>query len=285
MKYLLVFACCLLATAKVTTQSAFSKKSVKSFPDVVFFIGLTFTVSALIFLPDLIGCSPIVWLYGAAFGLSSMLFQISYTRALSMGNVSLTVMMANLAMVFTVLLSAIVFHDPISPARLIGIVLTIAVFVINTDFKTKNKVEKSWFGLALTALLTSGAAGCTQKFFGELGPADESRAFVSASYAVGAVATFALYLILHCKNNRKTYKTAPPVFLYALGVGGFLAIFQIVYQHSINTIPGTFLYPTYAGGCIILSTLAGLVLFKDKLKRRQMISVLFGLVAVVLMNF
>ncbi len=285
MNYLLVLLCCTLATAKVTTQSAFSKRHVKNFPDVVFFIALTFTVSALLFSPDLIGCSPIVWAYGAAFGLSSMLFQLSYTRALSMGNVSVTVMMANLAMIFNVVLSAVVFHDPLSPARLIGILLTIAVFIINTDFKTQDKVEKSWFALALIALVSSGIAGCTQKIFGELGPTEETRAFVSSSYVMGAILTFAIYLFLHCRGKRKTYKTAPPVFLYALGVGGFLAVFQIAYQYSITQVPGTFLFPTYSGGCIIMSTLTGIVLFKDKLKLRQMISVLVGLVAVVLMNF
>ena len=197
---LLIFVCCLLATSKVTTQSAFSKRHVKNFPDVVFFIALTFTISALIFSPDLIGCSPIVWAYAAVFGLSSMLFQLSYTRALSMGNVSITVMLANLAMIFNVVLSIVAFDDPLTTAPVIGILLTIAVFIINTDFKTKNKVEKSWFALALTALVTSGIAGCTQKVFGELGPADETRAFVSCSYLVGAVATFATYLILHCRG-------------------------------------------------------------------------------------
>lgn len=285
MKYLLVFICCLLATAKVTTQSAFSKKNVKNFPDVVFFIALTFTISALLFSPDLIGCSPIVWVYGAAFGLSSMLFQLTYTRALSMGNVSVTVMLANLAMIFNVVLSVVVFHDPLSPARIIGILLTIAVFIINTDFKTTDKVQKSWFALALIALVSSGIAGCTQKIFGELGPADETRAFVSSSYLIGAVVTFLVYLILHCRNKRKTYKTGLPVFLYALGVGGFLAIFQTAYQYSITVVPGTFLFPTYSGGCIIMSTLTGIVLFKDKLKTRQLIGVLLGIVAVVLMNF
>ncbi|MBO5898239.1 MAG: hypothetical protein J6R04_04430, partial [Clostridia bacterium] len=276
MKYLLVFICCLLATAKVTTQSAFSKRHVKNFPDVVFFIALTFTVSALLFSPDLIGCSPIVWLYGMAFGLSSMLFQLTYTRALSLGNVSVTVMLANLAMIFNVVLSVVVFDDPLSLARLIGILLTIAVFIINTDFKTNSKAEKSWFVLALLALVSSGIAGCTQKIFGEIGPVDETRAFVSSSYLIGAVATFLVYLILQARKQNKTYKAGLPVFLYALGVGGFLAIFQTAYQYSITQVPGTFLFPSYAGGCIIMSTLAGIVLFKDKLKPRQMISVLLG---------
>ena len=285
MKYLLVFVCCLLATCKVTTQSAFSKRHVKNFPDVVFFIALTFTISALLFSPDLIGCSPIVWAYGAVFGLSSMLFQLTYTRALSMGNVSVTVMLANLAMIFNVVLSAVAFRDPLSPARLIGILLTVAVFIINTDFKTQSKSEKSWFALAMIALVSSGIAGCTQKVFGELGPTGETRAFVSSSYLIGAVVTFAVYLFLHCRDKRKTYKTGWPVFLYALGVGGFLAIFQTAYQYSITQVPGTFLFPSYSGGCIIMSTLTGIVLFKDKLKPRQLIGVLLGLAAVVLMNF
>ena len=285
MKYLLVLLCCLLAIGKVTIQSAFSKKHIRTFPDAVFFMALVFTFSGIFFSSDVIGCSPVTWIYGALFGLCSMVFQLSYTKALSMGNVSVTVMISNLGMLFSVILSATVFHEPLSPLRLLGILMTVATLVISVDFKRGNKAEKSWLFFALTTLFATGLANCIQKFFSATEAAGEAKAFVACAYLVAAVATFLWYFSLHLGHKRKTYETKPRVFLYALGVGVLLAVFQLAFQYSITQVDGTFLFPAYSGGCIILSSLTGVLLFRDKLTRKQIISLATGCIAVVLMNF
>ena len=285
MKYLLVLICCLLATAKVVTQGAFSKKSIRNFPDAVFFIGLTFAFSSAIFFPALIGCSLQTWGYGALFGLLSMIFQLTYTKALSMGNVSLTVMISNFSMLFTVVLSATVYREPISPLRLVGILLTLTALVVSTEFKRNNKREKSWLLLALTALVCSGLASCVLKIFSTTKAAKESMALISCGYLVAAVATFLCYALLMACRKTKRYQTGRKVFLYAFCTGFFLAVFQLVYQYAIANVDGTFLFPAFSGASIILSSLTGILLFKDKLSPKQMLSLATGCAAVVLMNF
>ena len=49
-------------------------------------------------------------------------------------------------------------------------------------------------------------------------------------------------------------------------------------------IPGTLFFPAYYGTAIIIAMLAGVLVCKDKLKPRQLVAILVGVVAVVLVN-
>lgn len=284
MQYLVLLLCCLLSTTKASIQGDFSKKHIKNLSDIVFFIGLVFAFSSLLFLPRVFGCPWQVWIFGAAFGIFSVIFQLSYTKALSLGNVSLTIMLSNLSMVVPILFSAIAYGEWPTLLQYVGIALTVVAFAINTDFKSGGKKSALWIILVLTTLLVGGTASCVQKIMSKTEFADQSQAFVSCAYIVAAIATFLVYLPIR-KKQAKTYPTSPRVFLYALGVGVSLAAFQFVYNRAIATYPPAFVFPAYAGGTIIVSALAGIILFKDKLSLKQAISIFVGFAAVVLMNF
>ena len=68
-------------------------------------------------------------------------------------------------------------------------------------------------------------------------------------------------------------------------VGIILALFQWLNTYAISTMDGAFLFPLYSGGSILLSTLVGVTLFRDRLTARQRVSLFVGIVAVILMNF
>ena len=67
MKYLIVFGTASLSAMKMSCQSAFGKKGVKTNADGVFFNMLIFLSAALLFLPYLFSAKPIVFLYGAVY--------------------------------------------------------------------------------------------------------------------------------------------------------------------------------------------------------------------------
>jgi multidrug transporter EmrE-like cation transporter len=74
-------------------------------------------------------------------------------------------------------------------------------------------------------------------------------------------------------------------FFYAIIIGCILGCFQLLNTYAIATINGTFLFPTYAGGSIILSTALSLLWFRERLHGKQAISLIIGIVAIILMNF
>ena len=74
------------------------------------------------------------------------------------------------------------------------------------------------------------------------------------------------------------------MLFYAVGIGVILAVFQKLYMLGIEHIPGTVMFPTYAGMQSLAMTVIGIVLFKDHLSARQKIGVLCGIASVALIN-
>ena len=73
--------------------------------------------------------------------------------------------------------------------------------------------------------------------------------------------------------------------LYTLAAGVVLAVFIAFNTYAHSIVEGTFFFPTYSGGTIIVSTLTGIIFFKDKFTTKQVLSLIIGVVAIVLMNF
>ena len=76
MKYLIVLIMCLLATVKVSFQSAFGKRFVGTFLDSAIFNTAVFAPGALTFVWATEDVSPILWLYATLFVLSFFNFSI-----------------------------------------------------------------------------------------------------------------------------------------------------------------------------------------------------------------
>ena len=78
MELLVILFLCTLATSKVTLQGFFAKKNVTSFSDGIFFNGLMFFFSALIFLKNAMDFQS-----GLAVGVVLGVFQFINTRAIA----------------------------------------------------------------------------------------------------------------------------------------------------------------------------------------------------------
>ena len=282
MKYLLVLTTASLATMKVSFQGAFAKKGVRSSADGIFFNMLIFAASALLFLPYLFKASGAVLLCGAIYAVCNVSFQLTYTRALAAGNVSVAVMFANFGMLVPILLSCILYGDRPSGLRIAGIALTAMAFLVTVK-RGNGKGERRYLVFALLAMLLNGASLSVQKIVGAQGIGGLS--FVAASYLACTVLSGCMYAACALRGNRKSFKITRRPILAAIGAGCSLALYLAVNTYAAGKIDGSFHYPAHSGGSILLSTLVGVVLFKDKLSKRQIAACVLGLAAIVLMNF
>lgn len=284
MELLVILILCVLATSKVTLQGAFAKKNVKTFSDGIFFNGLIFCFSALIFLKNAVELNAGVVIFGCTFGILTVLFQLCYIKAMSCGNVSLTVLIVNLSMIIPVAVSVFFYNEPMGALRLVGILLTILSLALNVDKKEKSRAFKKWFLLSLSASLANGGLAVCQQVFGKTEWENEPRGFVAWSYITAAVVSAVLYLTVSAKGNAVTFKIKPSVFGFGLAVGVVLGVFQFINTKAIAGIDGTLLFPVYNGGTLILSSLSGVLFLKDRLTGNQIFSIIFGIIAIVLMN-
>lgn len=285
MEYIIIFTLCVLSTLKVSFQGSFSKQTIKTTSDAVFFNGMTFLVSAVLFAYRLADCEAAVWIY-ASFGATfTVMFQLFYAKALSVGNVSLTVLIVNLSMVINVMVSYFAYGEPMSVLRFSGLILTVAAFLLCTEFKSEKAYTVKWMIFAIGAMLSTAGLSVVQQIFGKSIYSEYSQAFVSCMYIVSVLISVIVYLIL-CKNSApKSFCIGRKSILFALAVGVSLSLFQVLNTYAISRIDGTFFFPALTGGVIVLSTVSGVLVFKDRLKFKQIISIIIGIVAIVLMNF
>ena len=284
MNFLIILLLCTLATSKVTLQSHFGKKSLTTNSDNVLFNATVFLTAAILFCADIPRASYQTWIFAASFAILTVIFQLTYTKALSIGNVSLTVMAVSLSMLFPSLVSVIFYNEALALMRIIGIGLTVLSFILTVDLEGERKLSRSWFIFTASASLANGGISITQKIFGSSNFNTEKRSFVACSYAIAFLVTLVLYLSMRKqKENTKSLKSYQ-TYIFAIAVGSILAVFQWLNTYAISVMDGSFLFPVYSGGSIILSTFVGILFFKDKLTKRQKISIALGIIAVIIMN-
>ncbi len=284
MKYLIVLGTASLATMKVLAQGSFAKKGVRTAADGVFFNMLIFIAAALLFFPFIFTAPAPVFIFGAVYAACNVCFQLFYTRALSEGNVSVAVMLVNFGMLVPILLSCILYGDRPSAFRIIGICLTVLSFAVTVKRGT-GKSEKRYLAFALLAMLLNGASLSVQKLYGKAELGGSRFSFVAVSYLCCALLSAAVYGFLSLHGKKKTFKVTKLPILAALGAGAALACYLALNTYAAGVIDGSFHYPAHSGGSILLSTLAGVMIFRDKLSKRQIAACALGLCAIVLMNF
>ena len=145
MDFLIILLLCALATSKVTLQSRFGKKNLTTVSDNVLFNAVVFFTAALLFCVDIPKASIQTQIFALIFAVLTVVFQLSYTKALSLGNVSLTVMAVNLSMLFPSLVSVIFYNESLTPSRIIGIILTVLSFTLTVDLKINERLSRRRF--------------------------------------------------------------------------------------------------------------------------------------------
>lgn len=284
MDLVIILCLCLIATLKVTIQGFFAKKNVKTQADALFFNGLIFFFTAFTVIKNAFPFKFPVFLFGAFFGILSVLFQLFYIKAMSYGNVSLTVMMVNLAMIFPIVVSIIFYGEKLTFLRFSGFVLTVIALVLSTG-KTDGKIDfKKWLLFSLLTSLINGAILINQKIFGKSVWSEESKGFVAYGYIIATIVSVLFYVYISGKGNGITFKIKPSVFLYGLSLGLILGLFQVINTKAIATIESGLLFPTYNGGSLIFSSISGVLILHDRLNKKQLLSIAVGTIAIIMMN-
>lgn len=188
--------------------------------------------------------------------------------------VTLTATFMKLGVIVPTLVSILVFGEEPRLTQLIGVVLAIAaIFLINGRGE---KGVGSILGL-IGVLLAGGGGDVMAKVFDETAPAELENQYLLYIFIIAFVLCVAL-----CIANGQKPSRADVLFGLAIGIPNYYSARFLL--RSISTIPAMVAYPSFSVGTIIVVSLAGMLLFKEKLDRRKMIALCVILAALVLLN-
>lgn len=292
MTYLLIPLLCLLASAKVTLQSKFSKTKNEDISDNIFFNGIMFLTVALLFIPSLIknSASYQTFIYGIIMGILSVVFQFFYICALKKGKMTLTVIINNFSMLIPVSVSVILFDEAFGLTKALGTILALMSFCLNiakekkvSDSEASNKNNLLWLTYTILVFISNGLISVNQKIYSMLTPKLQIFEFVAVAYITAAIISFSAWTIISLKTKKSSAKKEPTVIIFGCAAGILLGIFQCLNTFAASVIDGAILYSTYNCGVSLTLTVIGKIIFKEKLSEKQYIGVFIGIAAIVFM--
>ena len=173
------------------------------------------------------------------------------------------------------LMAIAVFREMPTAAQIIGIAAAI-VAIVMIRFERGERRARSGFGLLLL-LLGGGATDATSKVYEELG----NPAFADRFLLWTFVAALALCVLL-CAAKKQRLCGADTFFGLLIGVPNyFSARFLLL---SLSSVPAVVAYPTYSVATIVVVTAVGVLLFGERLSRRQVAAMCIILAALVMLN-
>lgn len=157
----------------------------------------------------------------------------------------------------------------------IGFLLAIVAIVI-VNFQKGVSISRSSWGLLLM-LLAGGMGDGMSKIYEEYGDPAFQNLFLFFTFFC------ALLLCLGLTYLRKE-RIGSKELAYGmlLGIPNFLS--SLFLLHSLASVPAVIAFPTFSVATILVVALAGTMLFKERLSRRQMIGGLLICAALVLLN-
>lgn len=208
---------------------------------------------------------------GVLYLVSFVLFQMNVKR----NGVVLSATFMKLGLLVTMVISVFFYGEIPGVLQTFGFALAVAAIVL-INYRKEAGSAGFKAGLPLL-LLCGGMADAMSKIFEESGAAGMGNAFLMVTFAVALVLCF---FYMRAKGQR----IAKQEIMYGLliGIPNFYSSKFLLW--ALVDVPAVIAYPVYSVGTILVVTLAGVALFRERLERRQWLALGMILTALVFLN-
>ncbi|MBV7506892.1 DMT family transporter [Bacillus sp. sid0103] len=212
-------------------------------------------------------------LLGALIGILNANGNIQMSKAFEKGPASLTSPLVGTNTIFPIVCAAVVFHEHITLIQWMGI-----VFMLGSAMAIQYSTEKSsrtnylpWIIRVGLAILSFGLLGILMKATSYLHL--NSLNILIAMYGGGSV-----YLIICSMLTKEKWQRSE------VNVGSIVGLISILgyscYFYALKIGTASIVFPVVSLNCLIV-VLAGFLLYKEKLKRYQVIGVITALLGII----
>lgn len=207
-----------------------------------------------------------------------MVYTVLSFKLLKEGSMALyTLFLMTGGMLLPYVFGLIFLNEPFSWPKTIGLVVIMSGVVLS-NLKSKSSTNATVLILCLIVFVLNGFVSITSKLHqsGTTFPTVNTNEFVILTGFVKFIGAGFLFLISKKDDGELTEKRPNAILLIIVltlasaVVQGISSSLQLM---SAIKLPASVLYPFITGGTIIFSSIAGVLLFKDKLSKQLIISI------------
>lgn len=232
---------------------------------------------------------PLLILYGVISGMFFCMASFLTYVAFGCGSFMLSNLFLSYSLIFSIGYGLFVLKESATVMTYIGLALMMAsIFLVKSKKKTKNdtdtpkeKISLKWVICIVLSVIGSGMFGIMQKLQQVQFNKAYDNEFMIVTYAFTVITLLIVGIIIDGKN-----------LFYILRHGGLYATAAGISNGATNflnlavnaMLPISIAAPTRSGIKIVITYLIALIIFKEKLDKRQTIGVIIGTAALILLN-
>ncbi|MDO4489259.1 MAG: hypothetical protein Q4B67_09270 [Eubacteriales bacterium] len=217
-------------------------------------------------------------------GVMNLLAGYFFTLTLTCGPMALsTLVQLSLSLLISALWGPVFWHESIALKQGIGIIMILLSMTLISNARVEGNISFKWLFLCFLAGLSNSTLGLFQKILTMSAYASEQMGFLFYAFIVSTVVN-ALWLIGRTRVKKEavtcTYKGMTLVSAVVCGLS--MAAQHIINLYLVGELPTVVFFPICTGLRILLIALVGIVIFKEKLSKRQLIGFIIGFSALFL---
>ncbi len=220
-------------------------------------------------------CSVFTVLLGLLFGVITALSAFYKMVALSNGPMHITQLITTSSMLIPTL-SGVFFGENFSiPKFFIAFILIFFIF-LSLQNRSDTKINKKWILSCLLSFIFQGAIGVVQKLHQSSAHKSEVSGFLFVSFICAAI-----YCLLRNKGFSKTVTLSKSTIFMAVICGGCTFAMNYINLKLSGVLPSQLFFPLINGSAIVLSSIAAVILFKERLTKKQAIGLVGGILSLI----
>ena len=230
---------------------------------------------------DLSKISPITVLYAIIYGLLLLAAQWCYTVALKGGKTAVCSTVYSLGFIFPTLSGSIFWNEKITLFNMIGILMVIPAIIVSGMKSSESKMETAGYIIPLiVAMLSSGGLGIMQKVQQFSQFPEQKGVFVLIAFAFSGIVS--LLFALFAKNDFQNISSKK--YIAASGTGICFATCNLLNTTLAGRLSCAVFFPLLNIGSILLSLILGLIIYREKLTKKDFVVLGLGVVSILLIN-
>ncbi len=200
--------------------------------------------------------------------------------------VTLASLCNRLAVALPVFLAFFLYNDTLTPLKLLGLIGSLLTLYLSTySPKDTTTSHRGLSKLFLLILFTSfGAHYSLLKYVQEFYlTAASQHSYVTASFAAAFIVSLIIET-LRLSREAERITSRDLIGGLILGTANYATVYLAVKVLSLEGWQSSVVFPTISVGVVLISTITGLLYFKERLTARQQIGLVIGVVSVGLLN-
>ena len=204
---------------------------------------------------------------------------------MKLGPMSFSVLFTYLSALIPTVFGCIYRSSMPTTVQIIGLILMVITFILSIDFNEESGMSVKWLFAVAGSFLGMGLIGVCQTVHQTSSFAYEINGFLFWTFTFALLFFILLYIPYFIKGGKIGKNTYKPIDWANMTITGvFMGAINLINLYLSGKLPSIIFFPIVNGGVIILSGIASLVLFKEKMSKKKLCGLIIGIAATCLIG-